>query len=197
MMNPELSLRSNFGLKLANAFGVTLKQQLQPELNVARVAGGGDPAEGRGAEEVVRQIEVWMVEEVEGLGPELQIHALREMCVLHERRIHTLKSRTLDNIPSGIAERPRSRERKSRSVEPLRRSPIRQFRLAYQVWTIFCAEAENRSSGAAVVDLRKQRHRERPSGLKRDKTERFPPVYKLPGESFSMSERQCVRITGR
>ena len=47
------------------------EQQLQPELNVARVARGGDPAEGRGAEEVVREIEVWVVEEVEGLGAEL------------------------------------------------------------------------------------------------------------------------------
>ena len=47
------------------------EQQLQPKLNVAWVAGGGDPAEGRGAEEVVRQIKVWVVEEVEGFGPEL------------------------------------------------------------------------------------------------------------------------------
>jgi hypothetical protein len=48
-----------------------LEQQLQPKLNVARVAGGGDPAEGWGAEEVVRQIKVRVVEEVEGFGPEL------------------------------------------------------------------------------------------------------------------------------
>ncbi len=51
--------------------GVMLEQQLQPELNVARVAGGGDPAEGWGAEKVVREIEVRVVEEVEGFGPEL------------------------------------------------------------------------------------------------------------------------------
>ena len=47
------------------------KQQLQPKLNVAWVAGGGDPAEGWGAQEVVREVEVWVVEEVEGFGPEL------------------------------------------------------------------------------------------------------------------------------
>jgi len=29
---------------------------------VPRVAGGGDPAEGWGAEKVVRQVEVWMIE---------------------------------------------------------------------------------------------------------------------------------------
>ena len=50
-----------------------LKQQLQPKLNVPRVAGGGDPAEGRGAEKIVRQVEVWMIEEIEGLGAKLQV----------------------------------------------------------------------------------------------------------------------------
>ena len=37
-IDPELSLRSNSGLKLANAFGVMSEQQLQSKLNVARVA---------------------------------------------------------------------------------------------------------------------------------------------------------------
>jgi toxin ParE1/3/4 len=39
----------------------SLKQQLQPKLNMPRVASGGDAAEGRGAEKVVGEVEVWMV----------------------------------------------------------------------------------------------------------------------------------------
>ena len=54
-----------------------LKQQLQSELDVTWVAGGGDPAEGGRAQEVVREVEVWVVEEVEGFSAELKIDALR------------------------------------------------------------------------------------------------------------------------
>jgi hypothetical protein len=39
-------------------------------MNMLRVAGGGDPAEGRGPEEVVREVEVWVVKQVEGFGAE-------------------------------------------------------------------------------------------------------------------------------
>jgi hypothetical protein len=59
----------------------SLKQQLQPELNVPWVAGGSDAAEGWGAEKVVRQVEVRVIEEVEGLRPELQIDAFSEPSV--------------------------------------------------------------------------------------------------------------------
>jgi len=37
---------------------------------VPRVAGGGDPAEGWGAEKVVRQVEVWMIEMKPNGAPE-------------------------------------------------------------------------------------------------------------------------------
>ncbi len=116
---PKVVASSNLGLKIVNAFGVMSEQQLQPKLNVARVAGGGDPAEGWGAEEVVRQIEVGVVEEVEGLGPELKSHALSQSGVLHQRHVHTLKSWSLQNISSGVAECSRCREGESGSVEPL------------------------------------------------------------------------------
>ena len=33
----------------------------------------GDAAEGRGAQEVVREVEVRVIEEVEGLGPKLKV----------------------------------------------------------------------------------------------------------------------------
>ena len=55
-----------------------LKQQFQPKLNVPWVAGGGDAAEGRGAQEVVGQVEVWVIEEVEGFGAKLKIEAFAQ-----------------------------------------------------------------------------------------------------------------------
>ena len=43
---------------------------------MSRIACGRDPSKRRGAEEVVRQVEVWMIEEIEGFGSKLQIHAI-------------------------------------------------------------------------------------------------------------------------
>src|SRR6185369_15465861 len=114
---------------------------------------------------------------------------------LHERHIHTLKSRSLENIPARIAERSRSREGKRRSVEPPVRGLIRQLRISHEVRTIVGAEAEDRSAGAAVVDIRKQRHGEWPAGLQADDAECFPAVDELACETFGVFERQRVRVT--
>jgi len=88
------------------------------------VAGRGDAAEGRRAQEVVRQVEVWMVEEIEGLGAKLKIYRFAEMRVLHQRHVDVLITRTTENVATGIAEGARSRERKRARVEPLRRRRI-------------------------------------------------------------------------
>jgi hypothetical protein len=40
MDEPKVVASSNLGLKLVNAFGVMSEQQLQPKLNMARVAFG-------------------------------------------------------------------------------------------------------------------------------------------------------------
>src|SRR5688572_10823280 len=53
-----------------------LEQQLQPKLNVPRISGRRDPSERRRAQEVIGQVEVWMIEEVEDLSTELQVQAL-------------------------------------------------------------------------------------------------------------------------
>jgi hypothetical protein len=119
MDEPKVVASSNLGLKLVNAFGVMSEQQLQPKLNVARVAGGGDSAEGWGAEEVVRQIKVWVVEEVEGFGAELKFHAFRKICVLYKRCVHALEAWSLKNVSPGVAECSRSRECERGGVEPL------------------------------------------------------------------------------
>ena len=117
------------------------------------VTRGGDPAEGWGAEEVVRQVEVRVVEEVEGLGPELQINALVKSSVLQKRHVHVLKSRSLQNIPTRISKSTRRRERKRGGVEPLLRRGIRELRIPDDVGSIIGAETENRPSRSAVVDL--------------------------------------------
>ncbi len=79
---------------------------------MSRIAGGCDPAEGWRAEEVVGQVEVRMVEEVEGLGPELKIDPFAKRRVLHQRDVHVLKSRPSENISARIAKRSRRGKRK-------------------------------------------------------------------------------------
>ena len=74
---------------------------------MTRITCGGDASERRGAEEVVREVEVWMIEEVEGFESELQIHFLRQRRILHQRGVEVLKSRSVQNIPAGIAKRSR------------------------------------------------------------------------------------------
>src|SRR6185436_7575082 len=115
-----------------------------------------------------------MIEQIERLRAELQVHTLCQLRVLHQRHIHVLKSRTIQNIPSRIAKRSRRRERERRCVEPLKRRRIRKVRIADDIRAIVRAEAENGTAGAAVVDLRKQSDGERTSRLKRDDSVSFP-----------------------
>src|ERR1044072_3522680 len=96
----------------------SLKQQLQSKLNVTWVAGGADAPERRGAEEVVRQVEVWMIEEVKGFRSELQVHPFREMRILHDCGVEVLITRSIQNIPARIAKRSGRREGKGIGVEP-------------------------------------------------------------------------------
>ena len=49
---------------------------------MAGITCGGDPAEGGRAQEVVGEVEVRVVEEVEGLGTKLKIHTLVKSSVL-------------------------------------------------------------------------------------------------------------------
>src|ERR1051326_8750564 len=78
------------------------------------------------------------------------------------------------NVAPGVAKRARSRERERRRVEPLVRRLIRYLRMPNDVWTIVGAEAENRTTRAAVIDVRQQSNRKRTSRLNRDDTVSFP-----------------------
>src|SRR5688500_16139594 len=95
-----------------------LEQQLQPKLNVPRISGRRDPSERPRAQEVIGQVEVWMIEEVEDLSTELQVQALGQRCVPQQRRIHVLKTWSIQNISSRIAKRSRWWKRKRRGVKP-------------------------------------------------------------------------------
>ena len=72
-----------------------------------RVAGGGYSAEGWGAEEVVRKVEIWMVEKIKGLGAKLEIKAFAERGVLQQRDVDVLKAWTIENVSARVAERAR------------------------------------------------------------------------------------------
>jgi hypothetical protein len=54
---------------------VSSKEQLQPELNVARAPRRQDAPEGRRPEKVIRQIKVRMIEQIERFRPQLQIES--------------------------------------------------------------------------------------------------------------------------
>src|SRR5687767_3514725 len=98
-----------------------------------------------------------MIEEVEDLRAELQVQPLRQRRVLHQRRIHVLKTRTLENVAARVSKSSWRRERERRGVEPSFRRAVRNIRISHDVWPIVRAEAEDRTAGAAVVQLRKQR----------------------------------------
>src|SRR6185295_8729525 len=92
------------------------------------------------AQEIIRQIEVRMIEHIKSLGSELQINSFLQTRRLHQRHIHVLKSRTVEDVSTRVAEARECRERKRRRVEPLIRSATRKLRAADDVGTIVCAK---------------------------------------------------------
>ena len=64
-----------------------LKQQLQPELDASRTVGRNESAERRRADEVVRQAEVRMIEQIEELRAELNRDGFADRGVLDDREV--------------------------------------------------------------------------------------------------------------
>ena len=87
--------RDGLPLEARSLLRAGLKHQLEGELDVAGVAGGGDDAEGTGLVEAVGagdkggvgRAQVHVIHEVEHLGTELEIEAFREAGVLNKRQI--------------------------------------------------------------------------------------------------------------
>lgn len=96
---------------------------------MARLACRSDLAKSRRAQKIVRQVEVGMIEEIEELGPELQIHSLRKCSVLNQRGVHVVIPGTVKNISSGVAKASTGWKSESRSVEPALGRTLAQIRI--------------------------------------------------------------------
>src|SRR3982750_1995885 len=98
--------------------------------------GGTNHTESWRTEEVIRQVEVRVIEEVEKFCAKLEVYTLTQSSVLHERGIDVLITRSVDDILAGIAECSGGGKRKSRRVEPARRGWIAEFRVCNHIRTI-------------------------------------------------------------
>src|SRR5712691_1393139 len=103
------------------------EQQLQRELYLPRGRGRvcNDATRGTvlGALEnnLIREREIGVIENIERLGPELQLQCLTDFHVLEQRRINVEQARTTERSASHVPEGPLCRQYKSSRVEP----PIR------------------------------------------------------------------------
>ncbi len=59
--------------------------------------------------------EVWMIEKVKGVCPELQVQALGEFGVFHNRKIHVGETRADESVPAEVADSAWSRQAENRS----------------------------------------------------------------------------------
>src|SRR5712692_11594192 len=80
-----------------------LEVQLQSELQNARVSHGRDGAKGGKPQRSADGTEVDMVEQIECLGAELQIHSLPEPGVLNQRHVITPQAGAVHRAASGSA----------------------------------------------------------------------------------------------
>src|SRR5262245_58659390 len=157
----------------------------------------------RRAQEIIRQVEVRMIEQIKRLRPELQVESFFQTRRLHQRSIHILESRSFQYVSPGVSKSPESRKRKRRGVEPLIDRAMRRLRVADDVWTIVGAKAKRRTAGVAVVDLRQQRNSERPAALKSHDAKAlpatqyrwYPSVVLKPRSPFA--KRQVVAVAQR
>src|SRR4029450_1363366 len=108
------------------------------------------------------------------LRANLQVEFFQDLSILHQRQIHILITRPIDNIPSCISKSTASRKDKCCCVEPSLRGAIAEVGTRRNVRAVIRAEAQNRSSRATVVDIRKESDCKRSTRLQRDNAIRFP-----------------------
>src|SRR4030095_2330808 len=106
----------------SSAGSVELENELQPELEnpwIARTRiGPGDPAEGRLViDRRVRNVEVYLVEEVEELHARLHVRRGVEAEVLRQPHVPAVQRRTVIRAFPDVAERAEVVGRKGRGVE--------------------------------------------------------------------------------
>src|SRR5262245_56208202 len=113
------------------------KHQFHSKLDLPRRTGFtgwearvGDPAKFRRADNVPRLPEVRVVEKVEELSPELRAHALADLRIFGNRKIHVVEARPDDHVaaielPSGTGRQGGTRSGRSRRYRSARPAPRR------------------------------------------------------------------------
>src|SRR3982751_4383886 len=107
-----------------------------------------------------------MIEKVEDFCAKLKINRFRKMSVLHQRGVDVVITWAFENISAGISKRASNWKYEGRGIEPMIGSAIAGSRIANHTRSIVGAEAENRSAGAAVINVGQQRYSEWPAALK-------------------------------
>ena len=80
--------------------------------------------------------------------------------MLEQAEVDVLVTRTVQDIPSGIAERTEGRNGKRSGIEPSIGRRAIEFCVAVKIRTIVGAETERRSARIAVIKVREKSHGE-------------------------------------
>src|SRR5207249_6959471 len=110
------SLGSHIRGKTEAGYGLTgppiLELQLQRELDLPRVRGGRCNDRARGAvlgaleENLIRVREIGVIQNIEHLGPKLQIQSLTDSHPLQQGRVDVEQARTTERTASHVSEGP-------------------------------------------------------------------------------------------
>src|SRR5882724_370736 len=127
-------------------FRRTLENNLGSELNVAVVGGcGSDIAKGAGVPSGARISKVWVIENIEHLGPELELKTLLDGEVFEDREIGIHQAWPVENVPARAAESPGRGKGKCCRVDAVR----------YVARTaIFCGDSNNIGTLISAADMR-------------------------------------------
>src|SRR6266850_3245508 len=167
------------------------------------VACRSDLAKRLRTQKVVRQVKVWMIEEIEHLTTQLQINILRKIRVLYQRSIDALIAWSIDNVPAGVSECTRRGESKRGGIKPSFRCAVCQPRIPNKIRPVICAKTQGGKSSTAVVEFADQSNRERTSGLCGHDAGGLPAIQQSgPAAAIvqvltAFAKRQVVNITNR
>src|SRR6266849_466906 len=101
------------------------EQELQRELDLPRGRGRVGKAPRRGAEAVAREndlgrvLEIWVVEKIEDLRPELQLPSFADFDVLEQRSVNVPEVRTTERSARHVPEGPLNRQLEGPRIEPV------------------------------------------------------------------------------
>src|SRR5882672_7727155 len=137
-----------------------------------------------------------MIKQIESFRPQLQIESLDYLRRLQHRRVEVREARAIQNVSTRIPKASKRRKRKRRCVEPAVWRTTRKLRAADDVRTIIGAKPKRRPAGVAVVDVRKQRNRERPPALQGDYPKGLPAREKR-GQQSTIRNKGPAFPTGK